>query len=187
MPKEKYEIRLFDKALHNRSAFSCGVTTIDNWVKNSITEETKANRVRLWCGSDSKGTLFGVYALNPHSIQIASAGSLASKRETKSHECGRTTKPIPALYLTCLAIDQNFQKRGLGEAMMGHAIEKAVKLSEDIPIVAIVLDVYRDRNFDRRLDFYKRLGFNSFDESEPDRMYLTIADARRSADLADKM
>lgn len=169
MTEQKYKITQFEKALHDRSAFSCGVPPIDNWIKTSISDETKTDRVRLWCGTDPDGTLFGAYALNPHSVVPEEAGPLAGKKDRK---------PIPVLYLTCLAIDVRFQKMGLGEALMGHAIEKAAQLSKEIPISAIVLDVFEDENFDRRLAFYARLGFSSFDPKKPARMYLTIADAR---------
>lgn len=175
MAEGKYKISLFEKALHDRSAFSCGVTPIDNWVKNSVSDETKTDRLRLWCGTDSEGRLFGVYALNPHSVEPKDGGLLARKGERK---------PIPVLYLSCLAIDMKYQKQGLGEAMMAHAIEKAVRLSADFPVAAIVLDVYRDDNFDRRLAFYKRLGFSSFSAEDPARMYLPIADARKSVEAA---
>lgn len=186
-PEKPYVISRYEKALHDRSAFSCGVKGIDNWVKNSITEETKSDRVRLWCGTDPSGSLFGVYALNPHSITLEDAGPLTTARESKALKSGRPSKPIPVLYLTCLAIDQKFQKNGLGQALMGHAIQKAVKLSEDIPISAIVLDVHDDENFDRRLAFYLALGFHSFDEAKPARMYMPIVDARKSIEKADRL
>ena len=176
MPEGKYKISLFDKALHDRSAFSCGVKAIDNWVKSSVSDETKADRLRLWCGTDDSGTLFGVYAINPHSVNPLDSGLLARRGERK---------PIPVLYLSCLAIDVRFQRRGLGEAMMGHAIAKAVQFSVEIPVVAIVLDVYDDENFERRLAFYRRLGFVSFASETPSRMYLPIADARKSVEAAD--
>jgi ribosomal protein S18 acetylase RimI-like enzyme len=118
---------------------------------------------------------------------VEDAGQLTTKREAKALRGGRPSKPIPVLYLTCLAIDQKFQKMGLGDALMGHAIQKAVKLSEGIPISAIVLDVHDDDNFDRRLEFYRRRGFRSFDEANPARMYLPMADARKSIEEADKV
>ncbi|MFA8387623.1 MAG: GNAT family N-acetyltransferase [Pelagibaca sp.] len=169
MTESKYKIAQFEKVLHDRSAFSCGVPPIDNWIKTSISEETKNDRVRLWCGTDPEGTLFGAYALNPHGVALKEAGPLARKKDRN---------PIPVLYLRCLAIDLRFQKQGLGEALMGHAIEKAVTLSQEIPVAAIVLDVLEDENFDRRLAFYARLGFASFDPNAPARMYLSMADAR---------
>jgi ribosomal protein S18 acetylase RimI-like enzyme len=175
MAEGNYRISLFEKALHDRSAFSCGVKPIDNWVKNSVSDETKADRLRLWCGTDSEGSLFGVYALNPHSVEPKDGGLLARKGERK---------PIPVLYLSCLAIDLKYQKQGLGEAMMAHAIEKAVRLSADFPVTAIVLDVYKDNRFAQRLAFYKRLGFSSFSEEDPAKMYLSIADARKTMEAA---
>jgi ribosomal protein S18 acetylase RimI-like enzyme len=176
MPEGKYRISLFEKALHDRSAFSCGVRPIDNWVKNSVSSETKADRLRLWCAIDDAGTLVGVYAMNPHSVQPQDSGLLARQGEWK---------PIPVLYLSCLAIDTRYQGQGLGEAMMGHAIEKAVKLAEELPVTAIVLDVYEDDDFGRRMAFYQRLGFVSFSAEKPSRMYLPIADARKSVAAVD--
>lgn len=175
MAEGKYTISLFEKALHDRSTFSCGVEPIDNWVKNSVSDEIKADRLRLWCGTDSEGALFGVYALSPHSVMPKDGGPLAGKRDRK---------PIPVLYLSCLAIDLKYQRRGLGEIMMAHAIEKAVRLSAELPVAAIVLDVYRDDKFGRRLAFYRHLGFSSFSEDDPARMYLPIADARKSVEAA---
>lgn len=177
MTEPTYTVTQFDKALHDRSAFSCGVAPIDNWIRSSISEETKRDRVRLWCGTDQTGTLFGVYALSPHSIVPEEARALAGRKDRK---------PIPVLYLTCLAIDVRFQKKGLGEALMGHAIEKVVTLSKEIPIAAIVLDVIRDDHFDRRRAFYERLGFISFDPENPARMYLPIADARSAVAAQDR-
>ena len=169
MTEQKYKITQFEKALHDRSAFSCGVPPIDNWIKTSISDETKNDRVRLWCGTNSDGTLFGAYALNPHSVLPREAGPLAGRQDRQ---------PIPVLYLRCLAIDLRFQKQGLGEALMGHAIDTAVRLSHQIPIAAIVLDVLKDDSFDRRLAFYARLGFLSFDPENPARMYLPMNVAR---------
>lgn len=68
--------------------------------------------------------------------------------------------------------------------MMAHAIEKAVRLSADFPVTAIVLDVYKDNRFAQRLAFYKRLGFSSFSEEDPAKMYLSIADARKTMEAA---
>jgi ribosomal protein S18 acetylase RimI-like enzyme len=186
MSEPTYKISQFEKALHDRSAFSCGVGPIDNWVKNSITDETKSDRVRLWCATDTSGALVGVYALNPHSLALEEAGQLATQNEARALEKRRYSKPIPALYLTCLAIDHKFQKQTLGQALMGHAIQKAVTLSEDIAISAIVLDVYDDDNFVRRLGFYQRQGFHSFDEANPARMYLPMSVARKTIEQLDK-
>jgi GNAT superfamily N-acetyltransferase len=169
MAEPVYRITQFDKALHDRSAFCCGVAPIDNWIRTSVSEETRKDRVRLWCGTDADGTLFGVYALAPHSVLPEEAGTLAGKADRK---------PIPVLYLTCLAIDQRFQKQGLGEALMGHAIEKTVRLSAEIPIAALVLDVLQDDRFDRRAAFYTRLGFGPLSPDRPARMYLSMQDAR---------
>ena len=43
MTNPKHQVERFDKALHDRKAFSCGVAGMDRWFKESITDQIKAN------------------------------------------------------------------------------------------------------------------------------------------------
>jgi hypothetical protein len=61
---------------------------IDNWLRKSITEQIKADRLRVWCATDREARLVGFYGLTAHEVRPAPA--LARRRETKS---------IPAIYL----------------------------------------------------------------------------------------
>ena len=69
MADARYDIRHFDKAPHDRSAFSCGVDQIDTWLKNSISDQIRYNRLVVWCVNDGEGRLCGFYALNTHSVR----------------------------------------------------------------------------------------------------------------------
>ena len=185
MPKTQEKVKppslfimKFNKALHVRSAFSCGFKPIDNFLKSSISEQIKNNLVTAWVAvedSSSKSPVKGFYALNAHSISQAELPNL-TKKITKEN--------IPAIYLNALAVDKSYQGRGVGTALMVHAIKKSVEFSEQIGCAVIVLDVLVDGDdevFTRRVDFYQTLGFKNIKSSDyPHRMHLSIADAKVS-------
>jgi GNAT superfamily N-acetyltransferase len=169
MAEPEYRIRLFDKALHDRGAFSCGVRPIDNWFRKSITEQIKADRLRVWCATDRDARLVGFYGLTAHEVRPEQAPALARRRETRA---------IPAIYLPGLAVDRTCQGRGIGGALMGHAVETAVAAAELIGAAALILDVLPDDAFDRRKAFYVNLGFAEIGNGDPGRLFLAMTDAR---------
>lgn len=168
---EPYLIKLFDKALHDRSAFSCGVEAIDRWLRESVSDQIRENRLRLWCATDRlSGRLIGFYALNTHSLTALEAPVLARRSERL---------PIPTIYLPVLAIASDLQGAGLGKTLMAHAIQRAGRLSEEIAIKAIILDVLDDEKLQQRLAFYRSLGFQQ-PGHDPRRLFLSIEDAKAS-------
>ncbi|MTH80325.1 GNAT family N-acetyltransferase [Paracoccus aestuariivivens] len=170
---ETYKISLFNKALHDRSAFSCGLEGIDNWLKNSISDQIKENRLRVYCAVDDNGRVVGFYALNAHSVRPEEAPALAKKGER--HE-------IPAIYLPSIGVDSSCQGNGLGSALMAHAIRKSVEAADQIGAAAIILDVKRDDNLDRRMKFYTDLGFQLLGGSAELRVFLSMKAARLSVE-----
>lgn len=168
----------FQRALHDRSAFSCGFQPIDNFLKSSITDQIKNNLVTVWVAVENntdKSPVKGFYALNAHSISSNDLPELTgkSRRET-----------IPAIYINAVAVDHTFQGQGVGTALMIHAIQKSVEFSAQIGCAVIVLDLLNDGSEDaiqRRTTFYQTLGFNWMKNSDqPNRMYLSIKNAKAS-------
>lgn len=171
-PEVPYKIGLFDKALHDRSAFSCGIPAMDSWLKSSVSEQVKSNRVRVWCATDQKNQLVGFYGINAHSINPECAPNLAGKKERK---------PIPVVYLSAIGVATNFQGKGVGANLMGHAIGKALEISETIGAAAVVLDVLKDENFERRMAFYVSLGFVLLGGEPENRVFLSMADIKAAS------
>lgn len=168
MPDPRFSITLFDKVLHDRSDFNCGVAQIDTWLQGSISQQIKDNRLRVWCATNAAGRLVGFYALCAHSIQPDYAPSLAGRHERN---------PIPVIYLPAIATLKNQQGKGLGAALMGHAILKSIGMAKDIGIAAIVLDVLEDGHFDKRMKFYTGLGFKHIGKDNK-RVFLSIKAAK---------
>ncbi|MFK8034162.1 MAG: GNAT family N-acetyltransferase [Hyphomicrobiales bacterium] len=166
MTEQKFRIEKYDKASHDREAFSCGVAGMDRWFKESITDQIKTNRIRVWCAVGKSGQVVGFYALSAHSVEPSTSSELAARRDRH---------PIPAVYLSALATDQSVQGQGLGRALMADAMLKALKISEVIGAAAIILDVLDDEMFEKRNKFYLSLGFAPIDLSgNPKRLFLSI-------------
>lgn len=170
MDNYRYTIVPFDKASHDREAFSCGVDIMDNWFKTSISDQIKNNRLRVWCALDAKGSIAGFYGLSAHSIEPDNAPELATRGERNQ---------IPAIYLVALATDTNAQGQGLGGALMADAMVKSFDAAEKIGASAIILDVFDDTEFNRRMKFYIKLGFKQIDpDNNSKRLYLPMKEIK---------
>ena len=168
MSEPSLSIRAFDKALHERGAFSSGIEPMDRWLRESAAEQSALNRLRLWCATSADGEFVGYYALAMHSVMPDDAPALARKRERH---------PIPAIYLIALAVSTAHQGQGIGGALLGDAITRCISLSTEIGTAAIILDVLKDAQYERRRTFYLSLGFAQIGGGDPGRLFLSIKDA----------
>ena len=175
MPEPRLTLAPFDKALHDRAAFSSGVVAMDRWLRESIGDQIRQNRLRVWCATDPGGAFVGYYALAMHSVLPDEAPNLAGRRERH---------PIPAIYLSALAVHQAHQGKGIGGALLGDAILRSIRISGEIGAAAIILNVLEDETFERRRNFYTSLGFAGIGGDNPARLYLTIRDAKASLEPA---
>lgn len=179
MTKPKFSVQKFDKASHDREAFSCGIPAMDRWFKESVSDQIKANRTRVWCAVDQTSKVVGFYALSAHTVEPSSSPALATRRERH---------PIPAVYLSALAIDVSAQGQGLGSALLADAIAKTLEISEIIGAAALVLDILQDDFYAERMKFYTDLGFTPIDPDEnPNRVFLSIKEISQSASMRRKL
>ena len=52
---------------------------MDRWFKESITDQIKANRPRVWCALDAEGRLVGYYGLSAHSVEAEASLALSRR------------------------------------------------------------------------------------------------------------
>src|SRR5207247_10589711 len=62
---------------------------------------------------------------------------------------------IPALLLARVAVDRQFQRQGVGELLLFDVLGRAVVISEQTGLYAVVLDALTET----AKDFYRRYGF----------------------------
>lgn len=164
-------IAKFDKALHDRSAFSCGFAPIDHFLKNSLSDQIKAGLVAAWIATnDDDPAVLGFYTL----------GAMAVRANLGPKEWQRASVPdIPVIYLRALAVREDKQGLGLGSALVIDALKRCLWISEQMGAAAITLDVLEDDHFDRRRKFYAEIGFKPLGHPEnPNRIFILMADVR---------
>lgn len=167
-------IEPFDPAKHDRTAFSCGTAQIDNFLRLSAKKQQKGGFTRIWVAViPGRTEVVGYYAINSHGIE----GEDLPKALTKN---APNHGYIPAAYISTIGVTADFQGRGLGQVLLADALKRIARLSDQIGITVVVLDVLQDGDdeaTEKRRQFYEGFGFIPF-VSRPLRMYLPIKTVR---------
>ncbi len=165
----------FDKALHERSAFSCGFGPIDNFLKSSLSDQIKTGMLTAWMAtSEEDQAVLGFHTL----------GALAVRAEFGPKKWQRVKVPdIPVIYIRAVAVREDIQGKGLGTALVIDAMQRCINIADQMGAAAIVLDVLKDGHFKRRWKFYADLGFLPLcDPDNPHRVYIPMANVRATLD-----
>jgi len=164
-------IAQFDKALHDRSAFSCGFAPIENFLKSSLSEQIKTGMVAAWIATaNGDPAVLGFYTL----------GAMAVRADLGPDKWQRAGVPdIPVIYIRAVVVREDMQGKGLGTALVVDAMRRCLGIANQMGAAAIVLDVLKDHQFDRRFHFYQDLGFKPLnDPQNPTRVFIPMADVR---------
>ncbi len=171
-------IRSFDKALHDRSAFSCGFAPIGNFLKSSLSDQIKSGMVAAYMATEGD---------DPAVIGFYTLGALAVRADLGPKAWSRARVPdVTVICIRAVAVREDRQGDGLGTALLIDAMSRCAGIADRMGAAAIVLDVLKDKNFDRRWRFYEMLGFRPLgDPDNPQRMFISMADVRASLAEAD--
>jgi GNAT superfamily N-acetyltransferase len=164
-------IARFDKALHDRSAFTCGFGPIDNFLKSSLSDQIKTGMVAAWIATaDDDPSVLGFYTL----------GAMAVRSDLGPGTWQRAGVPdIPVIYIRAVAVREDKQGKGLGAALVVDAMRRCLGIADQMGAAAIVLDVLKDQHFKRRWTFYEDLGFRHLgDPRNPTRVFIPMTDVR---------
>ena len=163
-------IEPFDPARHERSDFSCGTERLDNFLRFSARKQQKDDFTRVFvAAAEGSPRVLGYYALNAHAVATGEFGADRPRRAPN-------TGSIPALYLSMIAVDRSWQGKGLGSDLAVDALGRARNVAGEVGLKLVILDVIDDGGneaFARRMEFYRRLGFRSF-QDRPERMFIAI-------------
>ncbi|MGI0489787.1 GNAT family N-acetyltransferase [Pantanalinema rosaneae CENA516] len=130
---------------HNTADFCSGVKVLDKWLKNRAlaNEAADATRTYVVCSGDR---VVGYYALATGAV---------------SHETaiGRVRRnmpdPVPVMVLARLAVDQNWQGKGVGRGLLRDAILRTLQAAEIAGIKAILVHAISQE----AKAFYEQFGF----------------------------
>ena len=113
---------------HDPGPFVCGEESLDRWLKERAlkAEGTHSARTYVVC---EESRVVGYYCLATGAL-VRSSAPKALQRNMPD--------PLPVMVLGRLAIDQNYQGIGLGEALLRDAILRTVGVAQQAGIVALI-------------------------------------------------
>ena len=115
--------------LHCLEQFNCGNDVLDDWLKRKAIKNETSHDTRTYVICEAQNVV-GYYSIATGSIDHAELPS-SLKRNAPN--------PISVMILGRLAIDVNWQKRGLGKDLLRDAILKTMAISELAGVKALVV------------------------------------------------
>lgn len=157
-------------ASHQLDAFDCGKPALTEWLLRHARQAQGSGSARTFVACDGE-RVAGYYSLTVGQIDTLEAPERIRR--------GMGQYPIPLIILARLAVDLDYQKRGLGFSLLQDAITRAITVAEHAGIRALLthpIDAEADA-------FYRRFGFEPAPHDEQ-RLLILLKDARRVAGAA---
>lgn len=141
-----FRSELFDPDLHDVGDFSCGESSLDEWLREQAASAGTRRTARTWVWTDSDGAVVAYYALAAHKVA----------RDTVPSRIGRGgPSEIPAVLLARLALEKSLRGQGLGAVLVADALGRVVDATKAVAARVVVVDALHERV----AMFYETLGF----------------------------
>lgn len=149
MASADWRIEALSKSYERK--FSCGEPGLDEYLARFARQNHESGIARTFValGRDNPRQVLGYYSISAGAIDRENLPARAVKRFPNF--------PVPIARLARLAVDQAFQGRGLGEHLLMDALNRVLRASGDIGIVAVLLDAKHEK----AKRFYARYEFES--------------------------
>lgn len=157
-------------ANHVLDAFDCGKPALTDWLQRHARQAQGSGSARTFVTCDGE-RVAGYYSLTVGQIDTLEAPERVRR--------GMGQYPIPLIILARLAVDLDYQKRGLGFSLLQDAIMRAIAVADHAGIRALLTHPI-DADADA---FYRRFGFEPAPHDER-QLLLLLKDARRIAAAA---
>ena len=150
---------------HRVDEFDCGSDNLNNWLQRRAMKNENNGASRTFVVCENKFVI-GYYAL--------AVGAIACVDSTTKIR-RNMPDPIPVMILGRLAVDTNWQGKGLGIGMLKDAIQRTVVVAEQAGIRALLVHALSD---DAR-KFYLHWGFQPSPTNDMT-LLITIDEIRRA-------
>lgn len=133
---------------HLLDGFECGEAVLDEWLKRRAMSNQLSGASRAFVMADQSGRVYGYYAM--------AAGAVAHQ-QAPSAVRRNMPDPVPVLVLARLAVDHRAQGIKLGSALLQDAVNRAVAVSQNAGVRALLAHALHDR----AKKFYEHYGFQA--------------------------
>lgn len=156
---------MIDSSQHDLKSFDCGKTDMNRYLTRYAEKNQKLGLSATW--------VLPVVETHPlPKTKIAAYYSLASTTVTSTEipaDYKLPRYPVPVVLLARLAVEQRFQRQGLGEKTLVSALRHCVVLTgKGLPAYGLVLDVLDAE----ALVFYQRFGLFKPLNDHPMRLFV---------------
>jgi GNAT superfamily N-acetyltransferase len=148
---------------HDLMAFNCGETALNDWLKKRAIKNHASGASRCFVLCAGK-TVIAYYSL--------SAGAISHEAAPKALR-RNMPDPLPILLLGRLAVDTRYHNLGIGQALLRDAMMRAVNISSNAGVFAILVHALSDS----AKQFYLSRGFVE-SPLQPMTLIMTIATIR---------
>lgn len=147
---------------HELDDFICGESALDEWLKNyaRAANASESARVLVATTDDDTRVIVGYYALAATQVEPPDATERAKKGQP-------SRRPVPAVLLARLAVDERHQSAGLGRSLLQDVLLRSVEATDAIGIRVLLVHAKHER----AKAWYVQYGF---EESPTDPLHLMM-------------
>ncbi len=151
---------------HERSSFRCGEDALDRYFQTQATQDIRRRIANCFVAVEAVSNhIAAYYTISAASIPLVALPPDETRRLPRY-------PTVPAVRIGRLAVDERFQGRGLGAALLADAAARTLKAD------AAAFTILVDAKNDRAVAFYQRFGFRSL-ASQPRTLFLPLATAEK--------
>ena len=150
MPPSKFQVQPLGPH-HDRAGFSCGVPSLDSYLKKQARQDTKKRVAAVFVLTPDGKAIAGYYTLSQYSVDLGTLPQDIARRLPQY-------PLVPATLIGRLAVSAVFRGQGLGEMLLMDALRRSLTLSKQVASAAVIVNAKDDQ----ALTFYRKYGFLEF-------------------------
>lgn len=153
-------------------SFNSGKSALDEWLKKHSLQAGSGNTATTFVVTNKEREVVGYYSLSTGSISQEAAADRIRK--------GTARYEIPVILLARLAVDESYQRSGVGRALLRDAVIRVVNISLEVGVRAILTHPIDAE----AANFYLKYGFER-SPIPPDQLMILLKDARKALGITD--
>jgi ribosomal protein S18 acetylase RimI-like enzyme len=153
---------------HDREGFDCGSGELNDYLKKTARQhlEKGLSKTFVLVDDGKPELILGFLTLAVCEVQAQTLPPKLAKKYPRH---------VPAAKLARLAVAKDRQREGLGQLMMVHALQQAIRVGDSVGIVGFFVDA---KNEDARR-YYEQYGFMALAD-DPLKLFLPLATLRQA-------